>query len=161
MKKRIALWTVVGLVVVALVATVTRADLRGRRGWCGLGWHHGGGLGYVARELKLNNTQISEVRSIWTAERPTVAALLKELLDGAHQMADATAGGKLDEDQVHAIAAAEADTFAKLLVEREHIKSRIYTTVLNEEQRQSADRLQQHLLGRLDHAVSRLQLQNQ
>jgi len=160
MKKRIALWTVVGLVVVALVATVTRADFRGRRGWCGPGWHHRGPLSYVAHELKLNNTQVSEVRSILIEERPTVAALLKELLDGAHQMTGATAGGKLDENKVRTVATAQGDTFAKLLVEREHVKSRIYATVLNEEQRASADRLQQCLLDRLDHSVARLQKQN-
>lgn len=76
-------------------------------------------------------------------------------------MADATVDGKLDDNKVHAIANAEGNAFAQLFVEREHFKSRIYTTVLNEEQRRSADRLQQRWLGRLDHLVSRLQKQTQ
>src|SRR4051812_46081506 len=106
-------WTVVGLaVVVALAVTVARADFRRAHGWCGNGWHHGGPLGYVARELKLSGAQVSQVRSIWMEERPTVIALLKDMTSGAHQLADATAGGKFDEGKLQTTAAAESNTFA-------------------------------------------------
>jgi len=94
-------------------------------------------------------------------ERPTVTALLKDMTSGAHQLADATTGGKFDEGKAQAIADAEGNTFAKLLMEKERFKSRVYTTVLNEEQRQSADRLQQRWLDRMDHAVARLDKQSQ
>jgi len=94
-------------------------------------------------------------------ERPTVTALLKDITSGAHQLADATTGGKFDEGKVQAIAAAEGNTFAKLLMEKERFIARVYTTVLNEEQRQSADRLQQRWLDRMDHAVARLDKQSQ
>jgi Spy/CpxP family protein refolding chaperone len=157
--KRKALWTVVGLVLVVVAVATARANFREAHGWCGQGWSHRGPLGYVAREINLSSTQISQIRSIWTEERPTVAALLEDLLDGSHQMADATAGSRLDEEKVRAIATAEGNTLTKLLIEREHIKSRIYTIVLNAEQRQSADKLQQRWLGRLDNAVSRLKKQ--
>jgi hypothetical protein len=159
--KRKALWAVIGLAVVALVITVARADFRRGHGWCGKGWHHGGPLGHVARELKLSDVQLSQVRSIWIEERPTVTALLKDLTSGAHQLADATTGGKFDEGKAQAIAAPEGNTFAKLLLEKERFKSRVYTTVLNEEQRQSADKLQQRWLDRMDHAVAGLDKQNQ
>jgi capsule polysaccharide export protein KpsE/RkpR len=159
--KRKALWTVVGLVAIAVVVTVARADFRRGHGWCGHGWHKGGLLGLVAHELKLSDDQVSKVRSIWTEERPTMTALLKELTSGAHQLATATADGKLDGDKVQAIATAEGDTFARLLMERERFRSRVYTTVLNQEQRQSADRLQQRWLDRIDHAVERLDKQSQ
>jgi hypothetical protein len=159
--KRKALWTVVGLVAIALVVTVARADPRKGRGWCSHGWHQGGPLGLVVRELKLSDTQVSQVRSIWTEERPTVAALLKELIGGARQLATATVAGKFDEGEVQAITAAEGNTFAKLLMEKERFKSRVYTTVLNKEQRQSADGLQQRWLDRMDHAVARLDKQSQ
>jgi len=158
---RKALWTVVGLAVVALAVTVARADFRRGHGWCGNGWHHWGPLAHVARELKLGDAQVSQVRSISIEERPTVTALLKDMTSGAHQLADATTGGKFDEGKVQAIAAAEGNTFAKLLMEKERFKSRVYTTVLNEEQRQSADRLQQRWLDRMDHAVARLDKQSQ
>jgi hypothetical protein len=48
-----------------------------------------------------------------------------------------------------------------LLIEKERFISRVYTTVLNEEQRKSADRLQQRWLDRMDHAVARLDKQSQ
>jgi hypothetical protein len=46
-------------------------------------------------------------------------------------------------------------------MEKERFQSRVYTTVLNEEQHKSADRLQQRWLDRMDHAVSRLDEQSQ
>jgi hypothetical protein len=94
-------------------------------------------------------------------ERPTITTLLKGMTNEAHQLADATAGGKFDEDKLQATAAAEGNTFAKLLMEKERFQSRVYTTVLNEEQHKSADRLQQRWLDRMDHAVSRLDEQSQ
>jgi capsule polysaccharide export protein KpsE/RkpR len=159
--KRKALWTVVGFVAIALVVTVARADFRRGRGWCSHGWHQGGPLGLVERELKLSDAQVSQVRSIWTEERPTVTALLKELTGGAHQLGTATVAGKFDEGEVQAITAAEGNTFAKLLMEKERFKSRVYTTVLTEEQRQFADRLQQRWMDRIDQAVARLDKQSQ
>jgi hypothetical protein len=158
---RKALWTVVGLTVVLLAVTVLRADFRRGHGWCGSGWHRWGPLGYVARELKLSDAQVSQVRSIWMEERPIITALLKDMISGAHQLADATAGGKVDEGKLQTTAAAEGNTFAKLLIEKERFISRVYTTVLNEEQRQSADRLKQRWLDRMDHAITRLEKQSQ
>ena len=154
---RKTLWIAVILASVLVAATVARAGFRGGHRWCDHGWHRGGPLGHVARELNMSKAQIAQTRAIVSAERPTVAALLKELWGGAHQMADATTGGTFDEAKVRAIAATEGDTFAKLLVEKELLKSRIYATVLDEPQRKSADELQQDWLDRLDHAASRMQ----
>lgn len=158
---RKALWTVVGLAVVTVAVAVAQVDFRRGHGWCGNGWHRGGPLGYAAHELKLSDAQVSQVRSIWMEERPTITALLNDLISGAHQLADSTADGKFDESKLQTTAAAEGNTFAKLLIERERFISRVYTTVLNEEQRQSADRLQQRWLDRMDHAITRLEKQSQ
>jgi len=53
--KRKGLWTVVGLVVVAVAITAGRADFRRAYGWCRNGWHQGGPLVHVAREVRLSN----------------------------------------------------------------------------------------------------------
>jgi Spy/CpxP family protein refolding chaperone len=160
--KRKAIWSgvVLVLVLVVVAAAAAGAGLRRGRGWCGHGWRRGGPLGYVAHELDLSKPQITQARLMVVAERPAVAVLLGELLDEAHQMADATRGGNFDEAKVREIAATEGNTFAKLLLEKELLKSRMYATVLNENQRKSADELQQRWLGRLDHAVSRMQNQS-
>lgn len=159
--KHKVVWTVVGLVAIALVVTVARAEFRRGHGWCGNRRHYGTPLGHVARELKLTEAQISQVRLMWTEERPTVTALLKDLASGVHRLADATASGKFDEGNVQTIATAEGNTFAKLVMEKERFKSRVYTTVLNEEQRQVADKMQQRWMDRMDHAIARLEKQNQ
>lgn len=159
--KRKALWAVAGLVIVAIAVTIARADFMRGRDWCANRKYHGGPLGIVKRELKLTDAQVSQIRSIWTEERATVTALLKDLVNGARQLNEATAGGKFDEEKVQAITAMEGSTLAKVLSEKERFKSRIYTTVLNEKQRQSADELQLHWLDIMDHAVARLDEQTQ
>ncbi|MDW5264276.1 MULTISPECIES: Spy/CpxP family protein refolding chaperone [Acidobacteriaceae] len=155
--KRKTFWIVIVVVVIVASAALARAAFKGGRGWCGPGWHRGGPLGHVARELHMSKAQVAETRSIVVAERPTLAGLLKELIGEAHQMADATVNGSFDENKVQAIAATEGNTFAKLMVEKELIKSRIYATVLDKSQRKSADEMQQHLLDRLDHVVTKMQ----
>lgn len=158
--KRKALWTVVGLVAIALVVTVARADFGRGHGWCGNEWHRGP-LGHVARELKLSDAQVSQIRSIGTQERPVITALLKDLTSGAHQLIDAATDGKFDEGKVQVLATSEGNTFAKLIVEKERFKSRVYTTILNEEQRQLADKMQQRWMDRMDHAIAQLDKHNQ
>lgn len=159
--KRKAVWKVVGLVAIAfVVVAVARADFGKRHGWCENRWH-GAPLGHVARELNLSDTQISQIRSIWMEERPTATALLKNLVSGLRQLNDAAADRKVDEDKVQALAATEGNTFARLIVEKERFKSRVYAAVLNEEQRQLADKIQQRWIDRMDRAVTRLDKQGQ
>lgn len=158
--KHKAVWIIVGLVAIAFVATVARADFGKRNAWCGNGWH-GAPLDHVARELNLSNTQVSQIRSIWMEERPTATTLLKNLTSGLHQLNDAAADGKFNEDKVQALAAMEGNTFARLIVEKEHFKSRVYTSVLNDDQRQLADKIQQRWIDMMDRAVTRFEKQSQ
>jgi Spy/CpxP family protein refolding chaperone len=139
--KQIALGMLLGVLLVAGV-TAARAALWARHGWCGHGWRHHAPISHIARELNLSRQQSTQVRAMWSAERPTVAGMLREMLGGAHSFFAATTDGKFDQGKVHAIATAEGDNFAKLLEEAALFKSRIYATVLNEKQRQSADEMQ-------------------
>jgi hypothetical protein len=67
-----------------------------------------------------------------------------------------TAQGSLDDSKVQAIAARQGETIAKLLVEKERLKSKVYTTVLNPEQRTKADELQKRWRSRLEHVAARI-----
>jgi Spy/CpxP family protein refolding chaperone len=67
-----------------------------------------------------------------------------------------TAQGSSDDTKIEAIAARQGATIAKLLVEKERFKSKIYTTVLNPEQRTKADQLQKTWQSRLDHVAARI-----
>jgi Spy/CpxP family protein refolding chaperone len=105
--------------------------------------------------LNLSDAQKAQIKSMWEAERPTVASLVQELASEGKEMDSATAQGSLDSN-VQAIASRQGETIAKLLVEKEQLKSKIYTTVLNPEQRTKADELQKAWHSRLDRAASRI-----
>jgi Spy/CpxP family protein refolding chaperone len=94
---------------------------------------------------------------MWEAERPTVKSLLQELASEGKEMVSATAQGNFDESRVQAIAAGQGETVAKLLVEKERFKSKVYTTVLTPEQRTKADELQKKWQSRLNHIAARIE----
>jgi Spy/CpxP family protein refolding chaperone len=154
--KRYMTWSSVTLLLIAIGIIVARADGSVRHGWGGRGWSHHGPLGYVAHQLNLNETQKSQIKSIWEAERPTVASLVQELASEGKEMDSVTAQGSFDDGKVQAIAARQGETIAKLSVEKERLKSKVYTTVLNPEQRTKADELQKTWHSRLDHVAARI-----
>jgi Spy/CpxP family protein refolding chaperone len=150
--KRIIIWSCAALLVVVAGVVIARADARGWHGCPGHRWgHHFGPMGYVAHELKLSDTQRQQVESMWQTEKPEISGLVHELAAESKEMDAATAQGNLDEAKVQEIAGRQGATVAKLSVEKEHFKSKIYATVLNPEQRTKADELQSRWHERLDH----------
>jgi len=110
----------------------------------------------LAHELNLSDAQKSQIKSMWEAERPTVASLVQELASEGKEMDSVTAQGNLDDSKVQAIAARQGETIAKLLVEKERMKSKVYTTVLSPEQRTKADELQKRWHSRLNRVATRI-----
>jgi Spy/CpxP family protein refolding chaperone len=149
--KRIVIWSCVAVLVVVAGLAIARADVRGWHGCFSHGRAHFGPMGYVAHELKLNDAQREQIRSMWQTEKPAVFGLVHELAAEGKEMDQATAKGNLDEGKVQEIATRQGATVAKLLVEKEHFKSKIYATVLTPEQRSRADELQARWHDRLDH----------
>jgi Spy/CpxP family protein refolding chaperone len=156
--KRYMIWSSALLVLVVIAAgiAVARAAGPGPRGWWGRGWGFRGPLGYVSRELNLNDAQKSQIKTLWQAERPAVAMLVRDLASESKEMDSATTQGSLDESKAQAIAARQGETIAKLLVEKERFKSKVYSTVLNPDQRAKAEELQKKWESRLDHVADRL-----
>lgn len=150
--KRIAIWSCVALLVVAAGVAIARADVRGWHGCFSPRWgHRFGPMSFVAHELKLDDAQRKQIRSMWQREKPAVSGLIQELAAESKEMDAATAKGTLDEGKVQELAARQGATIAKLLVEKEHFKSKIYTTVLTPEQRTKADELQARWHERMSH----------
>jgi Spy/CpxP family protein refolding chaperone len=150
--KRIIIWSCAALLVVVAGVVIARADARGWHGCSGHRWgHRFGPMGYVAHELKLSDTQRQQVESMWQTEKPAISGLVHELAAESKEMDAATAQGNLDEAKVQEIAGRQGATVAKLSVEKEHFKSKIYATVLSPEQRTKADELQSRWHERLDH----------
>jgi Spy/CpxP family protein refolding chaperone len=160
--KRIIIWSSVGFLVAAVCVLVVRADVTMSHGWGGRewgprGWGGHGPLGYVAHELKLSDAQKSQVESMWKTERPAIASLVHELASENDEMNSATAKGNIDEGKLQVIASRQGETIAKLLMEKEHFEAKVYTTVLNPEQRTRADELQSKWHSRLDHIATRFE----
>jgi Spy/CpxP family protein refolding chaperone len=106
--------------------------------------------------LNLSDGQKSQIKSMWQTERPTVASLVQELVSEGKEMDSVTAQGNLDDGKIQTIAARQGATIAKLLVEKERLKSKIYTGILTPKQRTKADELQKGWHSRLDRVAARL-----
>jgi Spy/CpxP family protein refolding chaperone len=154
--KRITIWFTAAVALVLLSVVVVRANAHGRHGWCGHGWHRPGPAAFLARGLKLNQAQKTEIQALWQAERPTISAKLHEFLVENKEINAITARANPDQAKVQEIADREAATIAALLVEKEQLQSKVYQTVLNPDQRAKADDLQKKLESHLDHAADRL-----
>lgn len=150
---------IVSIVIAALFLTafvVVQAEARGRHGWRGHRWHHGGPMRYIAHELKLSDAQKVQIHQLWEAERPTVSAELHELLADDRQMNAIAESSQPDEGAIRTAADREAKTIAALLVEKARLESKIDTTVLNPDQRAKADELRVKWESRLDHVADLL-----
>jgi Spy/CpxP family protein refolding chaperone len=157
--KRITIWSTVAVVLALTVFVIVRADARGRHGWCGRGWHHPGPLSYLAHDLKLSDAQRTQIGTLWQTARPSIAADIHQFLAENKEMNALTAQENPDQSKVEEIANRQAATIAALLVEKEHLQSKVYRTVLNPEQRAKADELQSKLESRLDRAADRMAAQ--
>jgi hypothetical protein len=86
---------------------------------------------------------------MWQTERPAMLSLVHEFAAESKEMDQATANGNVDDSKVQEIAARQGTTVARFLVEKEHFKAKIYSTVLNPGQRTKADELQSRWHDRL------------
>jgi Spy/CpxP family protein refolding chaperone len=157
--KRIMIWASVAMVLVVLAAVIVRAEARGRHGWYGRGWHRAGPASYLAHELKLSDAQRVQIRTLWQSERPIFSADLRQFLAENKEMNALAVQGNPDAGKVQEIANREGTTIAALLVEKERMQSKVYSTVLNPEQRAKADELLKKLESRLDQRADRLATQ--
>jgi Spy/CpxP family protein refolding chaperone len=154
--KKAMIWSMVGLVIVVAIAVACAVGV-GHRGWRGHRWGHFGPAGYLSRELNLSNAQKEQIKTMWQVERPTVARLLREVAAEVGEMDLATAQGNPDDAKVQEIAERQGRSIARLVIEKERLKSKIYTSVLNPAQRQKADELQRRWHERLDRIADRLE----
>jgi Spy/CpxP family protein refolding chaperone len=149
--KRIAIWSCAAILVLATGLAIARANVGGWHEYPGHRWGHFGPMGVVVHELNLSDAQQQQIRSLWQSERPALSGLIREFAAESKEMDQATANGNLDETKVQEIAARQGTTVSKLLVEKAHFTTKVYTSVLNPEQRVKADKLQSRWHERLAH----------
>ncbi len=149
--KQVLLWSGALLGIVALGIMIARADspLWHR-------WHHGRNpIGRMSRELDLNSTQKSQIESIWEAEKPSIADLLREFAAENKQMESITGRGNFDQGKVQTIADRQGATVAQLLMQKQKLQSQIYG-VLTPAQRTKADEIEKRWDNRIDWIANRL-----
>ena len=100
-------------------------------------------LAEITREIDLTEAQQLRIRTILSAERPTLEQLTPKLTQAQRQLRDTSADGKFDEAQVRAIAAGQAQTMIELIVLKQRVRARIYNEVLTPDQRIRAALLRQ------------------
>jgi Spy/CpxP family protein refolding chaperone len=154
--KRIGIKSIVAMILILTAFVAFRTEARVWRGWSGQRWHHPGPVSYLAHQLNLSHPQEAQIRTLWQIERPAISAHIHELLAENREMNALAARENPGQSKVEEIANREAATIAALLVEKEQLQSKIYTTVLNPEQRTKADELKKNWELRLDHAASRI-----
>ena len=157
--KRITILSAVAAVLLLTAFIVVRAETRGGHRWCGQRWQHFGPVGYLAHELKLSDAQKAQIHVLWQAERPVFAAHIHDLLAENKEMNTIAAKSDPDQSEVQRIADREANTIATMLMEKARLESKIYSTVLNPDQRAKADELQKKWESRLDRFADRLETQ--
>jgi Spy/CpxP family protein refolding chaperone len=149
MKRRIIVLCA-AIVLIATGVVIAKASMQGWQGCSSHHWGHWGPAAYLGHELNLSDPQKQQIRSMWQTERPAISGLVQEFAAESRDMDRATANGNLDEHQVEEIAGRQGATLSKLLVEKEHFKAKIYTSVLNPEQRAKADQLESRWHEHLD-----------
>jgi len=159
MKKKVIVPIVLAAVLVGVAAVVwadTRSSWAGQ-GWCGryAGVRFGAGpLGFAAHELDLSESQQKQIKTLFRAERPQFASLVREFAAESAEMSAAHADGA--DGDIDAIAAKQGATVAKLLMEKEHLRTEIYTQVLSADQRRKADEFETRFQSRLESFATKL-----
>lgn len=148
--KRIIPLLCAAVLLIVVGAVVARANVRGWQGCSRHHWGHWGPAAYLGHQLHLSNQQKQQIRSMWQTERPEISGLIQEFAAESREMDHATTNGNLDESKVDEIAGRQGTTLSKLLVEKEHFKTKIYTSVLTPEQRVKADQLESRWYEHLD-----------
>ena len=160
MKSRIAKFSLLAGLAVALVAGLAFAEQQG-----GPGEHHGMGgmhrgfmgdpaMGMMLHRLNLTEDQKTQVKKIFEAEKPNIKPLMQQQSQSHQQMMQLVTSGSFDEAKATAIATQEAQTHIQMEVEHAKIHAQIYQLLDATQKAKVADmmakhqeRMQQHMQG--------------
>lgn len=155
--KRKILWTTLGAALLIAAITAAWTQTRSWHGVQGHWWMQRGPVGYVARELELDENQRAQIKTIVQGERPNIAELVRELASEQKEMDALTLQeGTPDSARLQEITARQGATVAKLLAEKQRIIGKIYAQVLNPAQRVKANGMLKRLDSHLDRVADRI-----
>lgn len=111
----------------------------GEKGWGRHGGGHRRGFGIVLRGLNLTEDQKTKVKAIHEASKASVQPTFEAMKANREKMEALTANGAFDEAQVTALANEQAAISAKLIVEKERVKSQIFAILTDEQKTKLAE----------------------
>jgi protein CpxP len=107
---------------------------RGKRGG-----HHRGGGGLCLRGIELTEDQKARIKEIREASRTAIAPIRGEMKASREKLRALTANGAFDEAQVTAAANEQAAVSAKLIVQRQKVRSQIFALLTDEQKAKLAE----------------------
>ncbi len=111
----------------------------GKRGGFGKRGHHRGGYGMMYRGLDLTEDQKAKLKEFRTAGRSSLQPTREALRANRKKMQELTATGAFDEAQVTALANEQAALSAKMIVERQRMKSQLFSILTDEQKAKLAE----------------------
>lgn len=146
MKKRTIAILAIGILVIG--AAFVLAQKAVHKGFDGHGGFRGhGGMGMMFRGLNLTDEQKAKVKEIMETNKATFQPLMQSLRENHKKLADLTADGNFDEAKVQALAAEQGNLTAKLIVEKERVKSQVFA-ILTDEQKAKAAQMGEQMKDR-------------
>jgi periplasmic protein CpxP/Spy len=142
---------VCGAVMIGYAQQTDSADPK--TAWAG--HRHGDHMGYMAKALNLTDAQKAQIKSITQANRTSMRPLMQQMEQNRLAMLTATSGGAFDQAKVTALANQQAQLMAQMSVQRQSIRSQIYTQVLTPEQRATADQMRQKQIARINERLQK------
>ncbi len=152
------LMVVVSVMALMLCGVTMIAYAQGPEG----GPHHGwggpgpGGMGFMARELNLTDTQKAQVKTIMQANHASMKPIMQQLEQNRAAMLTATANGAYDQAKITALANQQAQLQAAMTIQREAIQHQIYTTVLTADQQAKAEQLRTQQLSHITEHLQKM-----
>lgn len=152
MKKRTIAILAIAILAVGAAFVVAQKVMHHASGGHGPGFGrmHGGGL--MLGGLNLTDDQKAKVKEIMTASKTNFEPIKRSLRENHKKMEDLTANGAFDEAQVQALATEQANLMAKMIVERERVKSQVFA-ILTDEQKAKAvqmkEQMKEHFKNRM------------
>ena len=132
MKKIIVALLAFVVVATGVIFAIGQQKAGGGHGKMGKRGGHHRGAGMAFRGLDLTEDQKTKVKEIRQASRENTKAIREELKAAREKMRSLTADGAFDEAQITAAANEQASASAKLIVERQKVRSQVFTLLTDE-----------------------------
>ena len=103
------------------------------------GMRDGRGMGLMFRGLDLTDAQKDQIKSIMTTSREGNKSLRDQMHSIREQINAATEGGNFDENSIRQLAEQQGALHAKMVIERERVKSQVFNVLTPDQKAKAAE----------------------